>query len=257
MKLSELNSLKGRRILVTGGARGIGKAVAGMLLEEGAAVALADIDRAGAAETAGQLACRTGGRCVGLGCDVSDSQSVADMMSRLAGELGGLDGVFNNAGICMHKGALDVSPAEWGKVMDVNLNGVFYVAQAAARQFIAQGGGGSIVNTASMSGIIVNTPQEQASYNASKAAVIHLTKSLAVEWAPRGIRVNAISPGYIMTEMTGTVRRDWQEYWTGLIPFGRMGRPEELAGAVAYLLSDASSYTSGCNIVIDGCFTCV
>jgi len=99
--------------------------------------------------------------------------------------------------------------------------------------------------------------QKQASYNASKAGVEHLTKSLAVEWADLGIRVNAISPGYIATEMTGTVREDWRQAWEGMIPFGRMGTPEELAGAVIYLLSDAATYTSGANIIIDGCFTVV
>ena len=108
-----------------------------------------------------------------------------------------------------------------------------------------------------MSGTIVNIPQGQASYNSSKAGVAHLTKSLAVEWASRGIRVNSISPGYIRTEMTGTVRQDWQDYWVSTIPFGRMGTPDELAGAVIYLLSDASTYTSGLDMVIDGCFTVV
>ncbi len=108
-----------------------------------------------------------------------------------------------------------------------------------------------------MSGTIVNIPQAQASYNASKAAVIHLTKSLAVELAPKGIRMNSISPGYIKTELTGTVRQDWQDAWVDMIPFKRMGTPEELAGAVIYLLSDASTYTSGADLIIDGCFTTV
>ena len=103
----------------------------------------------------------------------------------------------------------------------------------------------------------VNIPQGQASYNASKAGVVHLTKSLAVEWAPLGIRVNCISPGYIQTEMTGSVREDWRQIWTDMIPFKRMGTPEELAGAVIYLLSDASTYTSGADLIIDGCFVTV
>jgi NAD(P)-dependent dehydrogenase (short-subunit alcohol dehydrogenase family) len=108
-----------------------------------------------------------------------------------------------------------------------------------------------------MSGTIVNYPQEQASYNASKAAVAHLTKSLAVEWARYGIRVNCISPGYIVTEMTGMARRDYIEKWLELSPYKRMGKPEELSGAVVYLASDCSSFTSGCDLVIDGCFTVV
>ena len=126
-----------------------------------------------------------------------------------------------------------------------------------AKQLILKGKKGSIINTASMSGVIVNVPQLQSSYNASKAAVMHLTKSLAVEWADKGIRVNAISPGYIRTEMTESVREDWKKLWEGMIPFGRMGTPEELAGAVIYLASDMSSYTSGLNMVIDGAFTCI
>ena len=108
-----------------------------------------------------------------------------------------------------------------------------------------------------MSATIVNIPQGQASYNASKAGVRHLTKSLAIEWADKGIRVNSISPGYIRTEMTGNVRQDWQDFWVSTIPFKRMGKPDELAGAVIYLLSDASTYTSGCDILVDGCFTVV
>jgi sorbose reductase len=182
---------------------------------------------------------------------------VAQMMKEFLASFGRLDGIFNNAGICHHKSALEVTAQEWRRVMDVNLDGVFLVAQAAALQFIAQGSGGAIVNTASMSGTIVNVPQQQASYNASKAAVVHLTKSLAVEWAEHGIRVNCISPGYIYTDMTAAVRSDWVEEWLKLIPFHRMGKPEELAGAVLYLLSDAASYTSGADLIIDGCFTSV
>ncbi|MFZ2427729.1 MAG: SDR family oxidoreductase, partial [Propioniciclava sp.] len=167
------------------------------------------------------------------------------------------DLLFNNAGIVLHKAALECTPEDFTNVVNVNLNGIFFVAQAFARHLVAQGRPGNIVNTASMSGTIVNIPQKQASYNASKAGVEHLTKSLAVEWADLGIRVNSISPGYIATEMTGTVREDWRQAWVGMIPFGRMGTPEELAGAVIYLLSDAASYTSGANVIIDGCFTVV
>ena len=108
-----------------------------------------------------------------------------------------------------------------------------------------------------MSGTIVNIPQDQASYNASKAGVIQLTKSLAVEWSQKGIRVNCISPGYTWTDMTALVRKDWVNFWTDLIPFKRMCQPDELAGGVIYLLSDASTYTSGCDLIIDGCFTCI
>jgi sorbose reductase len=257
MKLRELFSIEGRKILVTGGARGIGMTVAAMLLEEGAEVALADINTEMVQASAKELQARSGNKCEGLYCDVADQTSVAAMMGRYMKLFGRLDGVFNNAGIAAHKDALEVTSAEWQRIIGVNLNGVFYVAQAAAQQFVEQGTKGSIVNTASMSGTIVNVPQCQAAYNASKAAVIHLTKSLAVEWAEKGIRVNCISPGYIATEMTIHTSQGWQDDWLSHTPFRRMGSPEELAGAVLYLLSDASSFTSGCEIIIDGCYTCI
>ena len=257
MQLARMLCVKDKKILITGGARGIGKTVARMLLEAGAEIALVDIDGPMAEHTAGELSALTGGRCEAIGCDVTDPAGVQSMMERFASLLGRLDGVFNNAGICIHKPALEVLPEEWSAVINTNLSGIFYVAQASARQFIRQGGGGAIVNTASMSGTIVNLPQQQAAYNASKAAVVHLTKSLAVEWAPMGIRVNCISPGYIETEMTGAVRQDWRDRWVESIPFKRMGKPEELAGAVLYLLCDGASYTSGAELIIDGCFTCV
>ncbi len=257
MKLSELLRIQHKRIIVTGGAQGIGKCVAHMLAQEGAQIGIFDANEELAAATAAQIARDSDAPCKAYACDVTDPAQVQAATDAFVADFGTLDGVFNNAGICLHRGALDVTPAQWQRVIDVNLSGVFYVAQAAARQFVREGKSGSIVNTASMSGSIVNIPQEQASYNASKAAVVHLTKSLAVEWAAKNIRVNCISPGYIQTDMTGSVRGDWVQFWTELIPFKRMGKPEELAGAVLYLLSDASSYTSGCDMIIDGCFTCI
>ena len=255
--MQDLFSVRGKKVLVTGGAQGIGKTVACMLADAGASVGIVDINAEKAQTTAAYIAARYDADSRAFACDVTDPHSVSDMMEAFVSHFQALDAVFNNAGICLHKAALTLSPEEWTKVINVNLDGVFYVAQAAARQFIAQGTGGSIVNTASMSGTIVNIPQEQASYNASKSAVVHLTKSLAVEWAAHGIRVNCISPGYIRTDMTESVRRDWLEYWESLIPFHRMGTPEELGGAVIYLISGASSYTSGADLIIDGCFTCI
>lgn len=255
--MNDLFSVKDRKIMVTGGAQGIGRTVAQSLLAGGAQVGLVDINGEKAAKTATEIAEATGGSCAAFACDVTDPQAVAETVDRFIAHFGTLDAVFNNAGITIHKAAESVTPDEWQRVINVNLNGVFYVAQAAARHFIREKKAGSIVNTASMSGLIVNIPQQQASYNASKSAVIHLTKSLAVEWAPHQIRVNCISPGYIRTDMTGSVRKDWVAFWEDLIPFKRMGTPEELVGAVIYLMSDASTYTSGANLVIDGCFTCI
>lgn len=251
----DIFSLKGKVALVTGGNQGIGKVVAGYLADAGAHIVIFDLNDASAVAEA--IAKEYGVQAAALVVDVTDPQAVEEAIQKAAGIMGTLDLLFNNAGICLHKPALEVSPQEWLKVIDVNLNGIYYLATAFARYLVAHGKTGNVVNTASMSGTIVNIPQGQASYNASKAAVAHLSKSLAVEWAPLGIRVNSISPGYIRTEMTGTVRKDWQDYWVSTIPFRRMGTPEELAGAVIYLLSDASTYTSGHDMIIDGCFTVV
>lgn len=248
-------SLKGKTALVTGGYRGIGRAVAEDMAEAGANIILWDLLDAEA--VAKSITERYGVKTASFVCDVTNPTQVEETIQKSAQVMGDLDVLFNNAGIGPHKDALEVSPEEWQRVLNVNLNGIFYVATAFARYLVSQGKGGSIINTASMSGLIVNVPQQQASYNASKAAVIHLTKTLAVEWAGNGIRVNSISPGYIETDLIGEVRPDWREQWTAMIPFGRMGKPKELSGAVIYLASDAASYTSGCNLVIDGCYTLV
>lgn len=248
-------SLTGKVTVVTGGRQGIGKVVAHRLAEQGSDIVIVDI--ADASEVAQEIADQHQVRAIALTCDVTDPDQVASTIATAAERMGTLDLLFNNAGICLHKPALDCTPSDFTTVVNVNLNGIFFVAQAFGRYLVAQNKQGNIVNTASMSATIVNIPQGQASYNASKAGVAHLTKSLAVEWAPLGIRVNSISPGYIHTEMTGNVRQDWQQLWTESIPFKRMGSPEELAGAVIYLLSDASTYTSGADLIIDGCFTVV
>lgn len=248
-------SLAGKVAIVTGGNQGIGKVVAAYLADAGADIVIVDI--VDATVTAGEIAEKYEVRTAALLCDVTNPDDVQACIEKAAEKMGTLDLLFNNAGICVHKDALDCEPGDWQKVVDVNLNGIFYMAQAFGKYIVENHRTGNIVNTASMSGVIVNVPQGQASYNASKAGVAHLTKSLAVEWALKGIRVNSISPGYIRTEMTGTVRQDWQDLWVNSIPFRRMGTPEELAGAVIYLLSDASSYTSGSDILIDGCFTVV
>lgn len=211
----DIFSLRGKVAIVTGGNQGIGKIVAGYIADAGADIAIFDINDA--SRVAEEIAKEHGVRTKAYVCDVTDAVQVRDTIARAEKDLCGLDLLFNNAGICIHNDALDVSAEEWLKVVNVNLNGVFYVAREFARRLVAQGRKGAIVNTASMSGSIVNIPQGQASYNASKAAVKHLTKSLAVEWADKGIRVNSISPGYIRTEMTDNVRKDWQDYWVSTI----------------------------------------
>ena len=252
---NDIFSLKGKVALITGGNQGIGKVVSRYLADAGADIVILDLNDASA--VAESVAREFGVRARAYVCDVTRQADVGAVVAEAAEAMGTLDVLFNNAGVVFHKAALDLLPGEWENVLNVNLNGVFYVAHAFANYLVAHGKGGSVINTASMSGTIVNYPQEQASYNASKAAVVQLTKSLAVERAPKGIRVNCISPGYIATEMLQFIRQDWKDYWTSIIPFRRFGTPEELAGAVIYLASDASTYTSGSDIIIDGCFTCV
>ncbi len=251
----DIFSLKNKVAIVTGGYQGIGKVVSGYLADAGADIVIFDLKDA--SDVAENIAGEYGVRTMAMKVDVTDADAVNQAVEEAAKKMGTLDLLFNNAGICLYRNAEDITPEEWMKVINVNLNGIFYVARAFGKYLISNHKTGNIVNTASMSATIVNIPQEQLSYNTSKAGVAHLTKSLAVEWAPHGIRVNSISPGYIKTEMTGCVRKDWRDYWEGVIPFKRMGTPEELAGAVIYLLSDASTYTSGFDMVIDGCFTII
>ncbi|MDD3340243.1 MAG: SDR family oxidoreductase [Lachnospiraceae bacterium] len=255
MMVEKIFSLENKVTIVTGGNQGIGKVVAFYLADAGSDIVIFDL--ADASEVAKEIAEKYNVRTAAYVCDVTNPTSVKECIQKAADKMGKLDLLFNNAGICLHKNAIDCTPEDWLKVVNVNLNGIFFMAQAFGKYLISNNKKGNIVNTASMSGTIVNIPQGQASYNSSKAGVAHLTKSLAVEWALKGIRVNSISPGYIRTEMTGTVRQDWQDYWESTIPFRRMGTPEELAGAVIYLLSDASTYTSGSDLMIDGCFTVV
>lgn len=253
--IEDMFSLKGKTAVVTGGYRGIGKCVAEYLAAAGANIAIFDLIEA--TETAAKIKENYQVEAYSCICDVTDPKQVEDCFAHTESALGTPTILFNNAGIGPHKAAVEVTPEEWNKVIDVNLNGVFFVATEFARRVMKAGLKGSIINTASMSGIIVNIPQQQASYNASKAAVIHLTKTLAIEWAANGIRVNCISPGYIATDLIKNVREDWLKDWLGKIPMGRMGNPEDLASAVIYLASESAAYTTGCNIVIDGGYTIV
>jgi len=250
-------SLDGKTSVVTGGARGIGKVVALEMANAGSNIAIVDMLDDVATETAKEIEQKHGVKAKGYKCDVTNPAQVNAVIDEIASDFGTLDVLFNNAGIVLHKPALDVTPDEWLNVINVNLNGVFFVAQAFAKNLVKNKRPGSIINTASMSGTIVNIPQPQASYNASKAAVIHLTKSLAIELAPHEIRVNSISPGYIETDLTAHVRKDWIDEWLKLTPTRRMGQPEELASMVVLLAGDSSKFTNGSDIIMDGAFTCV
>jgi NAD(P)-dependent dehydrogenase (short-subunit alcohol dehydrogenase family) len=248
-----LFSLKGKVALVTGGGRGIGQVVALGLAKAGAEVVI--ISRSGAEETV-RLIEQEGGKAYSLKADVTDEKSVDTAFAEILKKSGSLNIVFNNAGICIHKDTLEASIAEWREVIETNLTGEYIVARAAGRLMIEKGIKGSIINMASMSGTIVNIPQWQASYNASKAGVIHLTRSLAIEWASYGIRVNSLSPGYIATPMSVDTPKELKDAWEPLMPFRRMGTPEELIGAVIYLAADSSGYTSGSDLIVDGAYVC-
>jgi len=254
MYLEELFGLKGKVAVITGGGRGIGQTVALGLARAGAEIAI--VSRSGATETVDMIEA-AGGRAYSLLADVTDENKVDDVIKEVLRRSGRLDIVFNNAGVTMHKFTLDASVQEWKNVIDVNLTGEYIVARAAARAMIERGIHGSIINMASMSGSIVNIPQCQTAYNASKAGIIHLTKSLAIEWAKHDIRVNSLSPGYIATPMSLDTPQELKDAWLPMMPMGRMGKPEELIGAVIYLASDASGYTTGHDLVIDGAYTCL
>lgn len=227
-----------------------------MLSEAGARVVIAEIDPKTAGDAASELEA-AGREAVALQADVGDLASVENMVAEAASTFGRIDILVNNAALApANKPLLEDEPENWLRSMKVNLDGVMWCSRAVAPRMIEQGAG-AIVNIASMSGLIVNRPQPQADYNASKAAVIHLTKSLAAEWAEFGVRVNAVSPGYVGTEMTkkGSARPGWGDTWIVSTPMRRMGTPREVANAVWYLASDAASFCTGTNLVVDGGYT--
>lgn len=247
--------LTGRTAIVTGAGRGIGREIALTLAHAGADIAIAEINADNGAETADDIR-ELGQKALLVETDVRDPESVRQMAAAVVAEFETIDILVNNAGICDNTAALEVTDEAWLNVMNINLNGVFWCCREVGKVMVAQERG-AIVNIASMSGSIVNRPQPQASYNASKAAVIHLTKSLAMEWAQDGIRVNSVSPGYIGTEMTkrGMENEAWRQVWLDMIPVGELGEPSDVAHAVWYLASDAAKYANGTDLIIDGGYT--
>ncbi len=258
MGILEKMRLDGKKILVTGGARGIGKSIASALCEAGADVAIIDLDLAEARKTADELAVANDVQTMAVKTDVTDPNQVDQMIEAVLGKFGRLDVAFCNAGICMNIPAEEMTFEQWKKVIDINLSGVFLTARASGKVML-NNGGGSIINTASMSAHIVNIPQPQCSYNASKAGVVQLTKSLAVEWATRNVRVNCISPGYIGTDLTleSPSLKPLIEQWNAMAPLHRLGHPDELQAIAVYLAGDTSAFTTGSDFVIDGAFTCI
>ncbi len=238
---------------MTGGARGLGKAMAQSLAQAGSDIVIVDLDLETAQKTANALASE-GVRALALKVDVTNPEEAEQMADEVVRKFGRIDVLFNNAGIAQWVNAEEMSLEDWKRMMSVNLDSVFIMSKAVGKIMIKQQMG-SIVNTSSMSGVIVNTPQRQAAYNVSKAGVIMLTKSLAVEWAKHNIRVNTIAPGYMETELVEQFRAEHKEtmdLWTNLTPMNRMGRPYELGGLAVYLASEASSYVTGAVCLIDG-----
>jgi NAD(P)-dependent dehydrogenase (short-subunit alcohol dehydrogenase family) len=250
MTLPSAFSLSGKTALVTGGANGIGKACAEVLAGAGAKIIIADMK----ADAGQAVASALGGSFYPL--DVTDKAEVEALAAKLHKGHGALDILINNAGIVQNGPSETVSEADWRRVIDVNLHGVFFCAQAFGRDMVAKGRG-SIVSISSICGTVPVYPQAQAAYNASKAAVNLLTKSLAVEWAQKGVRVNAVAPGYTATELTlaGRSKPEWFETWMRMTPMGRLGEPHEIANAVLFLASDAASYITGTVLMVDGGYT--
>ncbi len=243
-------SLSDRVAVVTGGGQSLGLAIGRSLRAAGARIAVAEIQE----ETGRNAAEELEGSF--FQTDVTDPDSVRALVQGVVEEHGKIDILVNNAGVVHNIPSEEVPDEEWRKVMSVNLDGVFYCCREAGKAMLEQGSG-AIVNIASMSGMISNHPQPQSAYNASKAAVINLTRSLAGEWARRGVRVNSVSPGYIRTPLTelGMSTKEWADVWLSETPMGRLAEPDEIAPAVLYLASDASSYATGTNLVVDGGYT--
>jgi NAD(P)-dependent dehydrogenase (short-subunit alcohol dehydrogenase family) len=254
MSVLDTFSLAGRTALVTGGSRGIGRGLAQALGEAGARIALTATTIEGAQAAAEDLRA-LGLDAHGYALDVTDREQVDDVVAQVGREGGGVDVLVNNAGISIGGAALEIEDDVWHRTLATNLDGVWYCSRAVARAMVADGRGGTIVNVGSMSAQIVNRPRWQPAYLASKAAVHQLTKGLAAEWAPHGIRVNAIAPGYIVTEMSPVDRPEFYDDCIAPAAMKRWGTPAELGPVVVMLASEASSFMTGSVVTVDGGYT--
>ncbi|MDD5127055.1 MAG: SDR family oxidoreductase [Dehalococcoidales bacterium] len=250
--ISELFDLEGSKVLITGGGKGLGKVTALALAEAGCDVSILDIDLPSAEQIAGEIN-KMGRRALALKADVIRKEEVEKAFATTAQEFGRLDVCVNNAAICINEAAENVPEELYDRVLDTNLKGVFLCCQQAGKIMIPQRSG-SIINISSISSRLSTFPEKHSYYNASKAGVVLLTKCLAVEWAGHGIRVNVLSPGYTWTDMISMMAHLFPQ-WQARIPMGRVGDPREFVGAIIYLASGASSYTTGSEVIVDGGYT--
>ena len=251
---SNLLNLSGKTALITGASRGIGYGIANILAENGAEVAVASLHDEGAIKAADRISITTGSRCMGLGMDVRSGKSVDSGIAAVKERFGSLDILVNNAGVANSIDFSDLDEENWDLILDTNLKGTYRCCRAALP--LLSENGGAIVNIASISGSMVNIPQFQANYNVSKAGIIHLTKSLAVELASRGIRVNSVSPGYTLTDMNRRPEvQDLIAVWTERTPMRRLAEVGEIASTVLFLVSGMAGFVTGHDLVVDGGIT--
>ncbi len=253
MTILDLFSLAGKTALVTGGNRGMGLAFARGLAEAGAEVTIVSRSAERNAEAIQSL--QDDGLTVrAIDADITAPGIAKDVLAQAAELMGRVDVLVNNAGLAIHESSFEIEDEDWNTVMDINLKALWKMSVAAA-EVMREQGGGNIVNIGSISGLIVNRPQWQPAYNASKAAVHQLTKSLAAEWAPYGIRVNAVAPGYVKTDMAPVDEPHFRQHWIEDAPMKRYAMPEEIAPTVVYMASEASSFMTGSVVVLDGGYT--
>lgn len=256
MSMQKLFDMEDKVTIITGAGQGLGKEMALAIADAGSNIVIAQRNMKTAGEAKVEIEA-LGVKCLTIKMDVTKPDEVNEMVSTVLKEFGKIDVLFNNSGVCILGDAESMPLDDWNTVINTNLNGCFIVSQAVGRVMLKQGKG-NIVNVASMSGMIVNTPQNQCSYNTSKGGIIMLTKSMAAEWAQKGVRVNALCPGYMRTEMSEEHYRSNDpmiDKWFSMTPMGRSGVPSELRGIAVFLASDASSYATGSTFLIDGGYT--
>jgi NAD(P)-dependent dehydrogenase (short-subunit alcohol dehydrogenase family) len=242
--------------LVTGGSRGIGKAIALALANSGVGVAVNYRERAEDAALVVQAIHEIGGRAVAVAADVSVANSVQSMIAAIEEQLGPIDILVNNAGIAIRRPAVELTLGDWDKVLAVNLTGSFLCARAAARPMISAGRGGAIVNVASIMGLSGGGLYPNVSYQATKGAIVNMTRALAVEWAPHAIRVNAVAPTYVRTDLIGAILKDPElvARIEAMTPLQKLAEPADIAAAIAFLVSPAAAMITGHTLAVDGGF---